>query len=110
MNETTRRDELDPNGLPIRSNPPDGGPPAPAPPSGRKFGTLAHVLLTVVVATAAGSVTALMVQDDQSQSTSALSPEIVPAEVTSTDAVAAVAQALAPSVVQIETEGGLGSG
>ncbi|HEV2906173.1 MAG TPA: hypothetical protein VGZ50_02500, partial [Actinomycetota bacterium] len=81
MNETTRPDELDPNGLPIRSNPPDGGPPAPAPPSGRTFGTLAHVLLTVVVAAAAGSVTALMVQDGQSPSTSALSPEIVPAEV-----------------------------
>lgn len=112
MNETTRTDELDPNGPPIRSNPPDVSPPASEPPSGRKFGTLAHVLLTVVVAAAAGSVTALVVQDDQSQSTSALSPEIVPAEVSSTDsdAVAAVAQALAPSVVQIETESGLGSG
>jgi S1-C subfamily serine protease len=73
---------------------------------------LAHVLLTVVVAAAAGAVTAVLIQDEPNQRTPALSPEVVPAEITASDSdpVAAVAEALAPSVVQIETPDGLGSG
>jgi S1-C subfamily serine protease len=66
----------------------------------------------VVVAAAAGSAATLLVQDEPNRTTSAVSPEVVPEEIASSgsDPVAAVAQALAPSVVQIETTGGLGSG
>ena len=87
-------------------------PPEPAAPHRRTLRTISHLILTVVVAAAAGSAATLLIQDDSTPSTSAVSPEVVPAEGISSgsDPVAAVAQALAPSVVQIETAGGLGSG
>jgi S1-C subfamily serine protease len=112
MNETTRTDDPAPPGYRPDPDSPGESPMKSAAPPGRSLRTLAHVLLTVVVAAAAGSVTTLLIQDNPNQSTSALSPEVVPSEVASSasDPVAAVARALAPSVVQIETVGGLGSG
>jgi putative serine protease PepD len=111
MNETSRADELDPSGFPLRSRA-GVSPPSREKPPRSTSRTLAHLLLTVVVAATAGATTAVLIQDEPNRSTPALSPEVVPAEITASDSdpVAAVAEALAPSVVQIETAEGLGSG
>lgn len=110
MNETTRTDELAPPAHDPDPNPHVMGRREPVAQPRRSRRTLAHLVLTVVVASAAGSGAAFLVRDNQAPSTSAVSPEVVPAEVASSDPVEAVARALAPSVVQIETGGGLGSG
>lgn len=112
MNERTRTDDIAPYGHRPDRSPPHVSAREPDAPPRRKLRTLAHVVLTVVVAAAAGSATTLLVQDNPDPSTAAVSPEVVPADVISSDSdpVAAVARALAPSVVQIETAGGLGSG
>lgn len=110
MNETTRTDELVPPAHDPDPNPHVMDRRDPLVPPRRSPRTLATLVLTVVVASAAGSGAAFLVRDNPAPSSSAVSPEVMPAEVASSDPVEAVARALAPSVVQIETGGGLGSG
>jgi putative serine protease PepD len=97
-----------PVGPPVNPPGPGGTTPTPKPRSGRGLKAVLAVLTAACLLLA--GVTIGLLADRPAQNLGALSPAVTPGSLPDDDPAAAVARALGASVVQIDTDDGLGSG